>query len=77
MIFKKKHIITDKVEMRFQQALNLVKDLDKKEYKRFIDGLDLAWQGYDRIRRVQTIDEKENAEIDEVEKLLDIEEKKK
>lgn len=32
----------DKVESRFQQALNLVKDLDKTEYNRFIDGLTLA-----------------------------------
>lgn len=60
----------DKVEANFQQGLNLVKDLDKKEFNRFIDGLTLAWQGYDRIRRVQTIDEKENSDIDEAEKTL-------
>lgn len=60
----------DKVEANFQQGLNLVKDLDKKEFNRFIDGLTLAWQGYDRIRRVQTIDEKENSDIDEAEKVL-------
>ena len=60
----------DKVEANFQQGLNLVKDLDKKEFNRFIDGLTLAWQGYDRIRRVQTIDEKENSDIDEAEKAL-------
>lgn len=68
---------SDKVEARFQQALNLVKDLDKREYNRFIDGLTLAWQGYDRIRRVQTIDEKENGnqDIDEAEKILEKEAK--
>lgn len=60
----------DKVEANFQQGLNLVKDLDKKEFNRFIDGLTLAWQGYDRIRRVQTMDEKENSDIDEAEKAL-------
>lgn len=69
---KKSKRQSDKVEARFQQALNLVKDLDKREYNRFIDGLTLAWQGYDRIRRVQTIDEKENGnpDIDEAEKIL-------
>lgn len=61
----------DKVEANFQQGLNLVKDLDRKEFNRFIDGLTLAWQGYDRIRRVQTIDEKENSDIDEAEKYLE------
>lgn len=72
-IKKKKH--ADRVETRFQQGLVLVKDLDKKEFNRFIDGLTLAWQGYDRIRRVQTIDEKENSDVDEAEKFLEKEAK--
>lgn len=67
---KKKHG-ADKVESRFQQGLVLIKDLDKKEFKRFIDGLTLVWQGYDCMRRVQTIDEKENADIEEAEKILE------
>ena len=67
----------DKVEARFQQGLNLVKDLDKVEFNRFIAGLTLGWQGYDKIRRVQTIDEKENGnpDIDESEKILEKEAK--
>lgn len=72
-IKKKRH--ADKVETRFQQGLVLVKDLDKKEFNRFIDGLTLAWQGYDRIRRVQTIDEKENGDVDDAEKFLEKEAK--
>lgn len=66
---KKKY--ADKVEARFQQGLTIVKDLDKREFNRFVDGLTLAWQGYDRIRRVQTIDEKENSDLDEAEKYLE------
>lgn len=65
----------DKVEARFQQGVMLVKDLDKKEFKRFIDGLTYAWQGYDCMRRVQTIDEKESVDIDEPEKFLETEAK--
>ena len=72
---RKKKKISDKVEARFQQALVLVKDLDKREYNRFVDGLTLAWQGYDRIRRVQTIDEKENGDIYDAEKALEKEAK--
>lgn len=68
-IFKRK--ITDRVEERFQTALNLVKDLDRREFKRFVDGLTLAWQGYDRIKQVQTIDEKEAEEVNVAEKELE------
>lgn len=57
----------DKVEARFQQGLDLVKDLDKKEFKRYMGGLTLAWQAYDCIRKVKTIDEKENGDIYETE----------
>lgn len=67
----KKRKEADKVESRFQQGLVLVRDLDKREFKRFVDGLTLAWQGYDCMRRVQTIDEKETADIDESEKILE------
>lgn len=69
--FSRKTRVADKVESRFQRGLDLVKDLDKREFKRFIDGLTLAWQGYDSMRRVQTIDEKENKDIIEAEKILE------
>lgn len=69
---KKSKKIEDDIYTRFQQAINLVKDLDKKEFARFVDGLTLAWQGYDRLRQVQTIDEKENGnpDIDKAERIL-------
>ncbi len=67
---KKNRGESDKVESRFQQGLDLIKDLDKREFKRYIDGLTLAWQGYDTIRRVKTIDEKENGDIIEAEEFL-------
>lgn len=79
-LFKKKSKReSDKVESRFQQGLNLVKDLDKREFNRFVEGLTLGWRGYDIIRRVQTIDEKENGnpDIDESEKILTREVEKK
>lgn len=60
----------DRVEARFQTAVNLIKDLDKREKNRLIDGMELAWQSYDKIRQVKTNDEKEVADIDEAEKVL-------
>ena len=69
-IFKKRKI-ADKVEARFQQAISLVKDLDKKEFNRMMEGMKLAWEAYDKIRKVQTVDEKEVADISSTEKELD------
>lgn len=74
MVFRKKKPIEDKVEARFQQAVGLIKDLDKREFKRFIEGIQLTWEGYDRIRRVQTTEEKETAPIAELEKEMDYKE---
>ena len=71
MAIFKKHKVADKVEARFQQAISLVKDLDKKEFNRMMDGIKLAWEAYDKIRKVQTVDEKEVAEIASTEKELD------
>ena len=65
-IFKKRKIDYG-VEMRFQKAVDLFKDLDRREFKRLMEGLELAWEGYNKIRQVQTNDEKESAEIAEVE----------
>lgn len=56
----------DRVEERFQQAVDLFKDLDKREFKRLMDGIQLTWEGYNKIRQVQTVDEKESADIAEL-----------
>ena len=74
MVFGKKKRIADKVEARFQQAVGLIRDLDRREFKRFIEGIQLIWEGYDRIRRVQTTEEKETAPISEIEKEMDYKE---
>lgn len=65
MWFKKKksNLELDKVEARFQQAVDLFKDLDKREFKRLMDGIQLTWEGYNKIRQVQTVDEKVVADI--------------
>lgn len=70
----RKHREADKVEARFQQAIALVKDLDKKEFNRMMDGINSAWEAYDKIRKVQTVDEKEVADIAKLEKELDYKE---
>lgn len=68
--------VEDAAEARFQQVLELVKDLDKKEFNKLIEATKLAWQGYDKMRQVQTIDEKEEADIKAAEDKLDFMEEK-
>lgn len=71
---RKKHRgeTTDYIEVRFQTAVDLIKDLDKKEFNRFIDGLTLTWQGYDKIRQVQSREEKEMEQVTQAEHKLDL-----
>jgi hypothetical protein len=54
--------------------VNLVKDLDKTEFKRLVKGMDLAWQAYDAMRKVQTIEEKGLDDIEQLEKAMEGEE---
>ncbi len=69
---KHKGDATDYIEARFQTAVDLIKDLDKKEFNRFIDGLTLTWQGYDKIRQVQSREEKELEQVTQAEHKLDL-----
>lgn len=73
-LLNRKHQTNDRVEGRFQTAVNLVKDLDKTEFKRLVKGMDLAWQAYDAMRKVQTIEEKGLDDIEQLEKAMEGEE---
>ena len=63
----------DKVESRFQAVIDLIRDLDKKEFNRLKEGMDLAWQAYQKVSQTQTTLEKENADIDSADKFLEME----
>lgn len=70
-LFRKRKKKYNSIDERYQMAIELIKDLDKSEFNKLMDGLNLAWQGYDRIRKVQTRDEKENKSITEAEKFIE------
>lgn len=59
--FKKKEM--DPVESRRATAIELVHDLTKSDKDRLISGMELAWQADEKFRRVQTREEKEDADI--------------
>lgn len=46
-------------EGRFEAVYSLVKDLPRADFNRLIDGVKLAWEGYDKALRVKTRDEKD------------------
>ena len=78
MCFKKKNIYSDPVEERFDAVMSLIKDLDKGNYQRLKEAMDLGWQSYQKIRRVATPEEraeaklaKESNDIDTIEKVLE------
>ncbi len=51
-------------EERQKQAIEYITSLDKTEFKKFIDSVELIWQGYDKLLRVQTREEKAEAKED-------------
>lgn len=70
-LFKKYKSDRIEPEMRFEAVYELVKDLPKVDFKRLMDGVELAWQGYDKALRVQTREEKGNADIYSAERELE------
>lgn len=70
-IFKRKTQRAYTPEERYDAIFELVRDLPKKDFKKLMSGIDLAWQGYDQALRVQTRDEKEDADIYAAEKELE------
>ena len=49
--------MTDDAEERFQKMVDLIRDLDKKNFNKLMVALDLVFRGYDKIRTVQTEEE--------------------
>lgn len=69
-IFKKKHIVKDPVEQRFDAMMELIKDLPRADYNRLKKAMDLGWQSYQTVRNVKTDDEKEFQDINSAELIL-------
>ena len=70
MFRKKKHIVEDPVEQRFDSMMELIKDLPRGDYNRLKDAMDLGYNAYQKVKNVKTVDEKENGDILSAEKVL-------
>ena len=62
---------TTAVERKFQTIVDLIKDLDKKELNKLIEGIKLVWEGYAKVGQAKTPEEKEIADIERSEKVLE------
>lgn len=64
-LFKKDNNITPKTtDELIEDALELIKKLDTREFKRFVDGATLINQGYNKALKVQTREDKEDLSFD-------------
>lgn len=61
----------DRVEAKFQAVVDLIRDLDRKEFNRLKEGMELVWQGYNKVGQAKTTVEKEMEDIEGPEKILE------
>lgn len=54
-------------EAVFPHIVDLVKDLDKPEFKKLMKAVEDVYDAYDGLRKVRTRDEKETEPVDELE----------
>ena len=76
MLFKKKKArYTDKLEERLDMLSELTRDLERPEFNRLLEALKSVFDARQKLKGVKTNEEKENADIDEAERILSKESK--
>lgn len=75
MFRKRKHNI-DVLEQRLDTISNLTRGLERKEFNSLIDAVRAVFEARQKLKNVQTEDEKENADIYEAERILEKESNK-
>lgn len=72
MLFKrkKKQTLESVAEQRFDQMMELIKDLPRADYKRLCEAMSMAYEAYQKVKNVKTIDEKELEDIEGIDKSL-------
>lgn len=72
MLFKKTKTqpITSS-EAKLNTIIDLIKDLPRPDYNRLREGMELIYNGYQKIKNAKTNDEKELGDIDSMERILE------
>ena len=72
MLFKKtKTQPIPSSEAKLNTIIDLIKDLPRPDYNRLSEGMELIYNGYQKIKNAKTNDEKELGDIDTVERLME------
>lgn len=70
-LFRKKMKYQDKLEQRLDTISDLTRDLEEPEFNRLLDAVKAMFKVRQNLKGVKTNEEKENADIDEAEKILE------
>ena len=72
MLFKKtKTQPIPSSEAKLNTIIDLIKDLPRPDYNRLREGMELIYNGYQKIKNAKTSDEKELGDIDSMERILE------
>ena len=73
MLFKKtKTQSISSSETKLNTIIDLVKDLPRADYNRLREGMELIYNGYQKIKNAKTVDEKEISDIESMESVLEV-----
>lgn len=67
---KKKRYSEDKLEQRLDTISELTRDLERKEFNNLLEAVKAMYEVRQKLKGVKTNEEKENADIDEAERIL-------
>lgn len=71
-LFRKQNTQTiSSSEAKLNTIIELVKDLPRADYNRLREGMELIYNGYQKIKNAKTSDEKELGDIDSMESVLE------
>ena len=72
-LFRKRNTQTiSSSEAKLNTIIELVKDLPRADYNRLREGMELIYNGYQKIKNAKTNDEKELGDIDNMEGILEV-----
>ena len=72
MLFRKtKTQLITSSEAKLNTIIDLIKDLPRPDYNRLREGMELIYNGYQKIKNAKTNDEKELGDIDSMERILE------
>lgn len=67
---RKKQRLESVAEQRFDDMMDLIKDLPKRDYEKLKEAMDLGYSAYQKVKNVKSEDEKEFEDINQIDKVM-------